>query len=246
MQRYCANCGTEVDETAAFCPTCGQPIDQVSEADIPAAPAWPESPREPRAGTDPERPPAPARLAPSEPEPVAAERVEDPTRVERQPTATPGGQWADERPAPPPAVAAPAPPRPGDATPGRERPAIELPITWPVTLSAWLIGIGSLVAAVGLVIGMFRVINALDLLILLVLVAVAATVFFSASLPAFRHLRLATLVAVLIAFGIAVDRIGFGLAGVGDLLLFLGTAAAAIGGILVELGQDQPLGGTRG
>ena len=25
MTRFCANCGTEVDDNAVFCPTCGQP-----------------------------------------------------------------------------------------------------------------------------------------------------------------------------------------------------------------------------
>jgi zinc-ribbon domain len=238
VQRYCPNCGTEVDETAAFCPTCGQPIDQVAEAEIPAAPAWPDSPRERSAPPDPEA---------AAPSPRAAERFEDPTRVEPAPDAAPDDRWVAERtaPPPPPRAAAAAPPT-GEAAPPGQPGGIDLPITWPVTLSAWLIGGGALVGAVGLVVGMFRVINAIDLLILLVLIAIAITVFFSASVPAYRYLRLATLVAVLIGFGIAIDRIGFGLAGIGELLLFLGTAAAAIGAILLEIGQDQPLGGTRG
>jgi hypothetical protein len=52
-----------------------------------------------------------------------------------------------------------------------------------------------------------------------------------------------TLVVVLLAFGMAIDRIMFGGAGIGELLFFLGAAAAAIGAILLELGRDQPLGG---
>src|ERR671915_1082607 len=44
MARFCANCGTEVDESASFCPTCGQPLDEASETQMPAAPAWPEAP----------------------------------------------------------------------------------------------------------------------------------------------------------------------------------------------------------
>jgi hypothetical protein len=32
---------------------------------------------------------------------------------------------------------------------------------------------------------------------------------------------------------------------VGELFLFLGTAMAAIGAIILELGRDQPLGGSR-
>ena len=35
MARFCANCGTEVDESAIFCPTCGQPIDEAAETEMP-------------------------------------------------------------------------------------------------------------------------------------------------------------------------------------------------------------------
>jgi hypothetical protein len=121
---------------------------------------------------------------------------------------------------------------------------INLPVTWPVTLSAWLIGAGAAVGALGLIIGLFRgVINPIDLLLIILLIGIAASVFFSANVPAVPHLRLATLVVVLIGFGIGLDRIGFGVAGIGELLLFLGTAAAGMGCILLELGRDQPLGG---
>ena len=114
----------------------------------------------------------------------------------------------------------------------------------PVTLSAWLIGGGTLFAALGVVIGLFDgFLNPVDLILLLALIGIAVTVFFSGSVPTFANLRLVTLVIVLIGFGIALDRIGFGGAGIGALLLFLGTAAAAIGAIVLELGRDQPLGG---
>ena len=228
MARFCPNCGTEVDDTAAFCPTCGQPIDQAAEAEIPPAPGWP----------DPGRPAgwasvssaadegAPAPDAPAAPD--GESWVEEPTRVETPP------------PPPAPAAVRPPPDSPAQREPARE---LNLPVTWPVTLSAWLIGIGAVLAAVGLVIAMFRVVNAIDLLLLLLLVGVAVTVFFSANVPSIPHLRLATLAVVLIGFGMALDRIGFGAAGAGELLLFLGTAAAAIGCVLLEIGRDQPLGG---
>lgn len=222
MARYCGNCGTEVDETAVFCPTCGQPIDQAAETEIPAAPAWPDA--------------APIQ-EPVRDEPAAeapAMRVEEPTRVEAAP--------------PPPADAPPpagvAPPSPAERPP--RQPSINLPITWPLTLSAWLIGIGALLGALGALIGLFRgTISPIDFLLLLLLLGIAATIFLAANVPAIPHLRLATMGVLLVGFGIALDRIGLGFAGVGDLLLFLGTAAGAMGSILLELGRDQPLGGPR-
>ena len=121
---------------------------------------------------------------------------------------------------------------------------MDLPLTMPVTLSGWLIGIGSVLAVLGLIVILVAtVLNVIDLLLLLALAAVAASVFLSARLPAVPHLRLATLVVVLIAFGVALDRVGLRGGGVGELLLFLGAAAAAIGAVILELGQDQPLGG---
>jgi hypothetical protein len=229
MARFCGNCGTEVDETAVFCPTCGQPIDQASETEFPAAPAWPDAPQE--AGPPRVEPAAPPKwVAPADDDAVEREpRVEDPTRVEAAPP---------PRPVPPAArPTAPEPPR---------QPALNVPVTWPVTMSGWLIGGGAGVAALGTVIGLFGgAINPIDLLLVLLLLGIAVTVFFSGSIPHIPHLRLATLAVVLVAFGIGLDRIGFGFAGIGELLLFLGAAAAAIGAILLELGRDQPLGGPR-
>jgi hypothetical protein len=223
MARFCANCGTEVEDQAVFCPTCGQPIDQASETEFPAAPAWPEQPVEevaPPAAMD-ERPPA---------------RFEEPTRVDQPPRS------AEAAAPPPPPPSGEAPVRPAAERPGP--PPVNVPITMPVMLSAWLIGGGSALAALGVVIGLFGgFLNPIDLLLLLALVGIAATVFLSTNVPHIPHLRLMTLAVLLIGFGIALDRIGFGAAGIGELLLFLGTAAAAIGAIILELGRDQPLGG---
>ena len=222
MARFCANCGTEVEDQAVFCPTCGQPIDQAAEVSMPAAPAWPEQVAD-------ERPPTAAV------ESSPAPRYEEPTRIEEPPR--PAESAA--APPPPPPAAAPVPlavDRPG--------PEINLPVTMPVTLSAWLIGGGAVVGALGVLVGLFGgFVNPVDLLLLVVLIGIAATVFLSANVPAIPHLRLVTLVSVMIGFGIALDRIGFGGAGVGELLFFLGTAAAGIGAIILELGRDQPLGG---
>lgn len=223
MARFCPNCGTEVEDQAVFCPTCGQPIDQASETEFPAAPAWPEQPVEevaPRAAADQD----------------SQTRFEEPTRTEAAPRTS--AESVAPLP-PPPAAAAPSP-----SAAERSAPPVKVPITMPVTLSAWLIGGGAAVAALGVVIGLFGgFLNPIDLVLLLALIAIAATVFLSANVPAIPHLRLMTLAVVLIGFGVALDRIGFGAAGVGELLLFLGTAAAAIGAIILELGRDQPMGG---
>jgi hypothetical protein len=217
--RYCPNCGTEVDDTAVFCPTCGQPIDQAAETEMPAAPAWPDA-SEP-SGAAP--PPAASRAA----QPEAASAEPDLTEQRAQ--------------TPPPA----APPPPASAT--SAGPSVNVPLTLPVTLSGWLIGIGALIGALGIVIGLIDggFLNVIDLVLLLGLIAISVAIFFSASLTSFPNLRLATLVVALIGFGVALDRIGFTGAGVGELLVFLGTAAAAMGVIILELGRDQPLGPSR-
>jgi hypothetical protein len=220
MTRFCPNCGTEVDDTAVFCPTCGQPVDQAAEAEIPAAPGWPEP-------AQPAEPP-PTTQEPEDQAPIddrlATPTQEEVTRVEAQPASTP--------------------PPPEHGEPGG--PALNLPVTMPLMLSGWLIGIGALLAALGVVISLFDgVLNPIELILLLALIGIAATTFFSDSLPTVPNMRLATLSVALIGFGIALDRLGFGGAGVGELLLFLGTAMAAMGAIILELGRDQPLGGPR-
>jgi hypothetical protein len=225
--RFCANCGTEVDESAIFCPTCGQPVDQAAETEMPAAPAWPEAPPDAEPLREPAEPAGEVGWAP----PPAS--VDEPTRVEERPS-TAG-------PIPPTAPAARA------EAPRRESPPINLPVTMPVTMSAWLIGAGAAIAALGVLISLFDgFLNPIELILLILLVGIAASVFFAASMPAIPQLRLATLVVVLIGFGIALDRLAFGGAGIGELLLFLGTAAAAIGAIILELGRDQPMGTPRG
>lgn len=249
MTRFCANCGTEVDDNAVFCPTCGQPIDQATETEMPPAPSWPDP--EPRASQPADEPPEPAEQPPRddggwatepdrEPPPPRDDDAADVTRVvEPQPAPdaeaapTPSRDAPQERAAtPPPASREPA------------GPAVNLPLTMPVTLSAWLIGGGAALGAIGALISLFDGLGtAIDLLLLIGLLAVAASVFLSDRVPHIPQLRLITLSIVLVAFGVALDRLGFGRAGAGELLLFLGAAAAAIGAIILETGRDQPLGG---
>lgn len=217
--RYCPNCGTEVDETAVFCPTCGQAIDQSVEMAMPPAPTWPE----PEPGPDPG----------PELQPHAAQEPEAGMPPERAVARRPEARVAA---APPPAEPADAGDRPAPA-------GVNLPLTAPLTLSGWLIGGGAALGALGALIGLFDgFVSPVELILLVVLLAVAASVFLSASVPAIPNLRLVTLVVVLVAFGAAMDRLSFG-GGFATLLLFLGSAAAAIGAVLVEMGRDQPLGG---
>jgi hypothetical protein len=249
LNRFCANCGTEVDETAVFCPTCGQAIDQEVESSMPPAPSWPDpepaAPRAPAESFEPE--PDEADVTPASPlEREDFTEREDPeaTRVE----ARPAPPEPDHEPEPSdPLPSAPArPPRvaPSRASDRPAKPAMELPFTTPVTLSGWLIGGGAALAAVGALLALFDGLGtAIDVLILVAMLGVAASVFLSDRLPNLPQLRLATLAVVLVAFGVSLDRLGFGRAGAGELLLFLGTAAAAIGAILLETGRDQPLGG---
>ena len=97
--RFCGNCGTEVDDDAAFCPSCGRPI-AAFEADdpaaaIPPAPAWP----------GPARPPEPELPAPMANEPAPM----PPPAATSTPTAgMPSGVlgWNREPATPPPAEAA--------------------------------------------------------------------------------------------------------------------------------------------
>ena len=166
-----------------------------------------------------------------------------------EPAAAPAQSWdaapadparTEARPqAPPPAT----PPPPAAATAG---PSVSVPLTMPVTLSGWLIGVGAVIGGLGVVVGLFDgVLNPIELLLLLGLIGIAVAVFFPSVLASFPNLRLATLVVALIGFGLSLDRLGFGGAGAGELLLFLGTAAAAMGAIILELGRDQPLGPVR-
>lgn len=203
MTRFCATCGTETDESALFCPSCGQPIDPIVDEAPSSTPATAPGPD------------------------LGVARTEAHPRAPAAEASGPVNSAAQPPPAGVPAAS-----------------QIDVPVTWPGTLSGWLIGGGAAIGAIGVLIGLFGgFLNPIDLILLLALIAIAATVFFSGSVPAVPHLKLITLAVVLVGFGIALDRIGFGRAGIGQLLVFLGTAAAAIGAIILELGRDQPLGG---
>lgn len=234
---FCPSCGTEVDEDARFCPTCGRTLMLDEDAQpmaerepetmaIPPAPAWP--PPEPAAGPEPAPEPEPA--AEPEPEPAVQEPAPEPE---------PG-------PAPAPAAAAranppPPPPPPGPGAPGASTtpsgPAAELPITWPVTLSGWLIGAGSLAAALTLLV---RLGNPINLVLFVALLAIAASVFLADRVPTIPNQRLAILVVLTVALGVALERAAFRIQGVESIFL-IAMIVAAGGALLLELGRDRPV-----
>ena len=206
-----------------YCPNCGTEVDETA-AFCPTCGQPLDEVRDASRATDPDAAiarEAADQRAPSEapPTPPEADPVE-PTRAHGEASPTGSGHGAAQT---------------------SSLPRVELPITWPVMLSGWLIGIGALVAALGLIIIFFSYLNPLDPILLVLLLGIAASVFLSASLPALPHQRLAILAVALIGLGVALDRIGFGRAGLGALLLFLGTAGVSAGAQVAELGRDRPM-----
>jgi hypothetical protein len=268
--RFCMTCGTEVDEEATFCPACGNPMDAPPTDEIPAAPAWPRPEPEPieaaTANVDaPAHADAPADAYANEDlgadvavEGAADEEEPEPATFddrrfarEAEPAAPPQAATA---PPPPAAVSPPPSARPGPIgpPPAGNRPAssgglargsqLDLPVTWPVTLSGWLIGVGALVGALAVLLDFRAFTNPVTLIAFLLLLAVAAVVFFSASVPAVPHRELWIMVVVFVGFGAALERVGGGTALAG-VIFFLATGAAAAGAVIVELGLDRPFGG---
>jgi hypothetical protein len=208
--QFCPNCGTEVEEDARFCPSCGTTLSaQGSDGEESAA-----------------IPPAPAW-----PEPEAPE--EEPTR-----TIAP-------EPVPPPAIPSPPPASPPPPPPPAEAPgqpsasAPDLPFTWPTTLSGWLIGAGMLIGALALIPRLAGAGYLLSLLLFLVLLGIAATVFFGDHVPRIPQLRLIVLSTALVGLGVGLARAAFTIQGI-DTLFLVAMLAAAGGALLIELDRDRP------
>jgi len=212
--RFCPNCGTEVEADARFCPSCGTTLTGPEpEGEIPAAPAWPPPPgpeQEPSAEGEPEQP-----TMTMEREPEAASSPPPPP-VEPPP------------PAPPVVAAAPPPP-----------PAAGLPFTWPAQLSGWLIGAGSVVGALALIPRLTGAGYLVSMLLFLALLGIAATVFLADHMPAIPQLRLLVLCAVLIGLGVGLARAAFTIQGI-DTIFLVAMLAAAGGALLIELDRDRP------
>jgi hypothetical protein len=239
--RFCPSCGTEIDEDARFCPTCGRtleidvegPAGEAETAAIPAAPAWPPPEPEP---SEPEQElaepgspePEPPELEPSEPEPRGDA----------------AGPPAEEPPAPEPAKAPPPPPSPAAAPPGAAAPPDatarrepDLPITMPTTLSGWLIGAGSFLAALAL---LPRLGHLLDLVLFLALLAISASVFLADRLPSIDRQRMLILVVLMIGLGVGLERAGFAWRGTHTIFL-VAMLFAAGGALLIEFDRDRPV-----
>jgi hypothetical protein len=192
-----------------YCPACGTEVD----ADARFCPSCGITLEE---DVPPELPAPPPWPEPEPADPVAAP---PPTQ---------------EEPAPPPTqVEEPAlPPSAGAAQAG-----IDLPVTWPTTVSGWLIGIGSAVGAIALVPNLGHLLN---VLLFLALLGVVASVFGAERLPEIPRLRLITLVVTTIGLGIALDRSAFTVRGL-ETILLLAMLAAAGGALLIELDRDRPM-----
>lgn len=246
--RTCANCGTEVDEDAAFCPSCGQPLDAAPSTPgaPPPAPAWHTDEDDPDAARGESMAawsrPEVTDQAPDDRElPHAAESLVPPISPSGEPFTD------DPAAAPPPPPAGPQPrhtPVPQDATRAEGPPPINLPFTWPVTLSGWLVGAGAFIGALALFVDFRLFSNPITIVLLVLLLAVAATVFLASSIPAIAYLQLMVMATIFIGLGVALDRIGFGsVVGVGSAILLLAMIAAATGVVIAETGRDRPWAG---
>ena len=235
--RFCPSCGTEVEPGARFCPTCGSTLstDMEDGPELPTAPLWPPPEQVPDGSGEPapteaisvEKPDAP------HPEPDAEQDpAPEPDPVPEQEPAPEPDRTSEPLAPPPPQAPPPA------SSPGRAawNPS-DLPITWPTTLSGWLIGGGSLLAALSLI---PRLGSVLSLLLFLALLGVAATVFLADRVPDVPRQRLAILVVAMIGLGVGLARAGFTVQGA-DTVFLVGMLAAAGGSLLIELDRDRPM-----
>ena len=270
MARACANCGTEVDDDALFCPTCGEPIEHGGEPDLPPAPDWPSATPVTAIGSGTASQGVEPAYVPADQEPVeerdatrAASAVDPdaatpPPAVRQAAGPSPAAPVADAeippwrrgaayRAATPhsPEASGPIPPRPGALRPeGIIRP--------PTMLSGWLIGGGALVAVVGMLLpwviagtytGSWGLASGINLLFTLVVLAVLAVVFLPHLVPDLPERNLVLLAIALIGVGIGLDRLGLPLTGSGAMIFLIGMLACAAGAFLAQLGLDRAVGG---
>jgi len=122
----------------------------------------------------------------------------------------------------------------------------------PATLSGWLIGVGSLVGAVALFLPwvqgvgytqLWGLASTPNILILILLLAVGASIFFADLVPEIAHRSLAITAVTLIGMGIGLDAVARPASATGALIFLVAMLAAAAGALLPEFGLDRPVGG---
>jgi hypothetical protein len=275
VTRICANCGTEVDDDALFCPTCGQPMQTSARPELPPAPDWPEAPRTSLPPPDvdaTEARPAASQPAPPPWQPAAVEQPADaePAQPDRSEPEVDSRYHADLGPRretgevppwrrgsahgagpagrPPPAVGAPPAPRAQD--PFGPSGAI----TTPDTLASWLAGGGAALAFIALLlpwrtggtyVAGWGLASAINVVVGLLLLGVMVVIFLSRMVPALPRRDLAFAAFGMLGVGIGLDRLGMPLTGVGATLFLIGMLAVAGGGFVVLLGLDRNVGGPR-
>ncbi|HEY4767886.1 MAG TPA: zinc ribbon domain-containing protein [Candidatus Limnocylindria bacterium] len=198
-----------------YCPNCGTGVDDDARFC-------------PVCGQPIDPPEAPIPAATTSSDEAAAAAVEPEAAAEPEPPA--------EVPAAPPTAPAPPPAEPTAAPPPADRGG-DLPFSVPTMLSGWLIGGGSLLAAIGLAPSLGR---ALSVMLFVALLWLAASVFLPDRLPALPRERLVVLGVAFIGLGMALDRTGFDPRG-WETTFLIGMLAVAGGALLVELDRDRPI-----
>ena len=275
MTRVCANCGTEVDDDALFCPTCGQPIQTSARPELPPAPDWPDAPPAvaPPPDTGASGPAAYAAepaAAPSQPvaedEPTGPQATEaDRAEPEAQPRyhaelrphrETPGevppwrrgSAYAGGTSGQPPTAGVPSAPRVQDPF------GPSGVVTTPDTLAGWLAGGGAVLAFIALLlpwrtggsyIAGWGLASGVNVIIGLLLLGVVVVIFLSRLVPALPRRDLAFAGLGMLGAGIGLDRLALPLTGVGATLFLIGMLVVAGGGFVVLLGLDRIVGGPR-
>jgi hypothetical protein len=261
VTRICANCGTEVDEDALFCPTCGQPMQSDARPELPPAPDWPET-RSVASQPSPDPDATQATLPAAEAAPLEGEAPAPESRPQfhaelphQQAGEVPpwrrGSAYAAGQP---PAQSAASEARP--AATDRPQDPFGPPgvVTTPETLAGWLVGGGSALAFIAILlpwrtggsyIAGWGLASGVNVVVALLLLGALVAIFLERVVPALPHRELAFAAFGMLGLGIGLDRLAMPLTGVGAALFLIGMLAVAVGGFAVLLGFDRVVGGPR-
>jgi hypothetical protein len=263
VTRICANCGTEVDDDALFCPTCGQPMQSDARPELPPAPDWPET-RSVASQPSPDAAATQATLPAAEAAALDAEAPKQPSQPQFHAELGPHQQAPGE--VPPwrrgSAYAAGKPHAQSAASEARpaatERPQDPFGppgvVTIPETLAGWLVGGGSALAFIALLlpwrtggsyIAGWGLASGVNVVVALLLLGALMVTFVERVVPAVPHRELAFAAFGMLGLGIGLDRLAMPLTGVGATLFLIGMLAVAFGGFAVLLGFDRVVGGAR-